>query len=159
MLVYSATCSGVTGRCLFSRCWFGLFWRFSNIAFMHDTSSRSSATTCGRSLNVNSLFIILQHDPLVESCCKGTTLWIGVQATFSSLTHNATITQLSLVFGCYSWINQDFEADYDNIEHVSIMNDNWDFDNNLGKISVQKGRGTSGSHQSLVTDAASICDV
>ena len=73
--------------------------------------------------------------------------------------HHDTITQLNLVFGYYSWINQEFEADFDNVEHVSIMNDNWDFDNNLGKISVQKGRGTSGPHQSLVTDAASICDV
>ena len=30
--------------------------------------------------------------------------------------------------GCYSWIKRDFEADFVNIEHVSIMNDNWDFD-------------------------------
>jgi len=60
----------------------GLTKTFSSNAFMPDTSSRSSATTCGRSLNVNSLFVILQHDPLVESCCKGTPLWIGGQATF-----------------------------------------------------------------------------
>ena len=53
---------------------------------MPDTSSRSSATTCGRSLNVNSLFVILQHDPLVESCCKGIPLQIGGQATFWCVT-------------------------------------------------------------------------
>ena len=73
--------------------------------------------------------------------------------------HHETITQLSLVFGCYSWINQDFEADFDNIEHVGIMNDNWDFDCFGGKISAQKGIGTSGPHQSLVTDVVPICDV
>jgi len=69
-----------------------------------------------------------------------------------------TITQLSLLFDCYSWIKQDFEADFDNIEHVSIMNDTWDFDNILGKISAQKSIGTSGSYHSLVSDVAPICD-
>ena len=44
--------------------------------------------------------------------------------------------------------------DFDNIEYVSIMNDNWDLDNICGKISPQKGIGTSGPHQSLVTDVA-----
>jgi hypothetical protein len=39
------------------------------------------------------------------------------------------------------------------------MNDNWDFDNNLGEISAKKGIETSGPHQSLVTDVAPICDV
>ena len=73
--------------------------------------------------------------------------------------HHETITQLSLVFGCYSWIKQDFEADFDNVEHVSIMNDNWDSDNNLAKISVQKGIATAGPHQSLVSDMALIFDV
>lgn len=34
------------------------------------------------------------------------------------------------------------------------MNDNWDFDNILGKISAQKRIGTSGLHQSLVSDVA-----
>jgi len=38
-----------------------------------------------------------------------------------------TITQSSLLFGCYSQIKQDFEADFDNIEHLSKMNDNWDY--------------------------------
>jgi phospholipase C len=70
-----------------------------------------------------------------------------------------TITQLSLLFGYCSWIKRDFEANFDNIEHVSIMNDNWDFDNNLGEISAKKGIETSGPHQSLVTDVAPICDV
>jgi len=73
--------------------------------------------------------------------------------------HHETITQLSLVFGCYSWIKQDFEADFDNIEHISIMNDNWDFGCFWGKISVQKGIGTSGPHQSLASNVAPICDV
>ena len=73
--------------------------------------------------------------------------------------HHETITQLSLVFGCYSWIKRDFEADFDNIENVSIMNDNWDFDNILGKISAQKGIATSGPHQSLASNVAPICDV
>ena len=58
------------GRCLFSLCWVGLFWRFSSNAFMPDTSSRSSATTCGRLLNVSGSLFICIHDPLVESCCK-----------------------------------------------------------------------------------------
>ena len=70
-----------------------------------------------------------------------------------------TNTQLSLLFGCYLWIKQDFEADFDNIEHVSIMNDNWDFNNILGEISAQKDIGTSGPHQSLASDVAPICDV
>ena len=39
-------------------------------------------SNCTVALNVNSLFVILQHDPLVESCCKGTLLQIGGQATF-----------------------------------------------------------------------------
>ena len=73
--------------------------------------------------------------------------------------HHETFTQLSLVLGYYSWLKQDFEAVFDNIEHVSIMNDNWDLDNIWGKISPQKGIDTSGPHQSLVTDAAPICDV
>lgn len=73
--------------------------------------------------------------------------------------HHETITQLSLFFGCYSWIKQEFEADFDNIEHVSIMNDNWDFGCFWGKISAQKGIGTSGPHQCLVSDVAPICDV
>jgi phospholipase C len=73
--------------------------------------------------------------------------------------NHVTITQLSLVFGCYSWIKQDFEADFDNIEHVSIMNDNWNFDNNLGKISAQKGIGATEPHQSLVSDVVPTCDV
>jgi len=73
--------------------------------------------------------------------------------------HHETITQLSLIFGYYSWIKQDFEAGFDNIEHVSIMNDNWDFGCFWGKISAQKGIGPSGPHQSLVTDVAPICDV
>ena len=34
------------------------------------------------------------------------------------------IQKVRLVFGCYSWIKREFEADFDNIEHVSIMNDN-----------------------------------
>ena len=51
-------------------------------AFMPDTSSRSSAMTCGRSLNISGSLLIYIHDPLVESCCKGTPLWIGGQATF-----------------------------------------------------------------------------
>jgi len=38
--------------------------------------------------------------------------------------------------GCYSWIKQEFEADFDNVEHVSIMNDNWDFDRVRGDIIV-----------------------
>lgn len=67
-----------------------------------------------------------------------------------------TITQLSLVFGCYSWIKRDFEADFDNIEHVSIMNDNWDYGCLGVKISAQKGIGTSGPHQSLVSDVDPI---
>ena len=66
---------------------------------------------------------------------------------------------MSLVFGCYSWKKQEFEADFDNIEHVSIMNDNWDFGCFWGKISAQKGIGTEEPHQSLVSDAAPICDV
>ena len=73
--------------------------------------------------------------------------------------HHDTITQLSLVFGYYSWINQEFEVDFDNIEHVSIMNDNWGFGCFEGKISAQKGIGTEEPHQSLVTDVAPICDV
>ena len=73
--------------------------------------------------------------------------------------HHETITQLSLLFGCYSWIKRDFEADFDNIEYVSIMNGNWDFNNNLGEISAKKGIGTSGAHQNLATDVAPICDV
>jgi hypothetical protein len=73
--------------------------------------------------------------------------------------HHDTITQLSLVFGYYSWINQKFEADFDNIEHVSIMNDNWDFGCFWGKISAQKGIGTEEPRQSLVSDVAPICDV
>jgi len=39
------------------------------------------------------------------------------------------------------------------------MNDNWDLDNIWGKISPQKGIGTSGPHQSLVSDVVPICDV
>jgi hypothetical protein len=66
---------------------------------------------------------------------------------------------LSLLFGCYSWIKQKFEADFDNIEHVSIMNDNWDYGCFLGKISAQRGIGTSGPHQSLASDVVPICDV
>ena len=73
--------------------------------------------------------------------------------------HHETITQLSLLFGCYLWIKRDFEADFDNIEHVSIMNDNWDFDNNLGEISAKKGIETSGPHQSLASDVVTVCDV
>ena len=56
--------------------------RLSSNAFMPDTSSRSSAMTCGRSLNVSGSLLIYIHDPLVESCCKGTPLRIGGQATF-----------------------------------------------------------------------------
>jgi hypothetical protein len=73
--------------------------------------------------------------------------------------HHETITQLSLVFGRYSWIKRDFEADFVNIEHVSIMNDNWDFCCVSGKISAQKGIATSGPHQSLVSDVVPICNV
>ena len=73
--------------------------------------------------------------------------------------HHETITQLSLIFGCYSWIEQDFEADFDNIEHVGIMNDNWNFGCFWGKISAQKGIGTSGPHHSLASDVALICNV
>ena len=39
------------------------------------------------------------------------------------------------------------------------MNDNWDFDNILGKISAQKGIGTTEPHQSLISDVAPKCDV
>lgn len=63
--------------------------------------------------------------------------------------HHETITQLSLVLGCYSWLKQDFEADFDNIEHVCIMNDNWDFDSFWRKISAQKDIDTSEQHQSF----------
>jgi hypothetical protein len=73
--------------------------------------------------------------------------------------HHETITQLSLVFGCYSWIKQEFEADFDNVEHVSIMNDNRDFGCFWGKISAQKDIGTSGPHQSLANDVAPICNI
>jgi hypothetical protein len=56
---------------------------------------------------------------------------------------------LSLVFGCFSWLKQVFEVDFDNIEYVSIMNDNWDFDSFWRKISVQKDIDTSEQHQSF----------
>ena len=39
------------------------------------------------------------------------------------------------------------------------MNDNWNFDNNLGKISAQKGIGATEPHESLVSDVVPICDV
>ena len=66
---------------------------------------------------------------------------------------------MSLLFGCYSWIKQEFEADFDNIEHVSIMNDNWDFGYYWGIISAQRGIGTSGPHHSLISDVVPKCDV
>ena len=34
---------------------------------------------------------------------------------FLKKVHHETITQLSLVFGCYSWIKGDFEVGFDNI--------------------------------------------
>ena len=73
--------------------------------------------------------------------------------------HHETITQLSILFGCYSLIKRDFEADFNNIEYVSIMNDNWDFDYILGEISAHKGIDITKPHQSLTSDVAPIYDV
>ena len=45
-------------------------------------------------------------------------------------TLHSPFTVEAFFLGCYSWIKQEFEANFDNIEHVSIMNDNWEIRRN-----------------------------
>lgn len=51
-----------------------------HLRFTHTMTSRIATVTS--TLKVNSLFLILQHDSLVELCCKGTLLRIGEQTAF-----------------------------------------------------------------------------